>query len=142
MRIMAVDFGDARTGLAVCDRAETLATPLAPVVDKNFLSCAEKVAKSAAENRAELLVVGLPLNMNGTEGDRAARSREFASRLGELTGLPVEMWDERGTTKTAIYFMNETDTRGKKRKANLDSAAASIILQSFIDMRRLASGRA
>lgn len=136
MRIMAVDFGDARTGLAVCDKGETLATPIAPINEKNFLTCADRVAAAAAENRAELLVVGLPLNMNGTEGDRALKSRDFAAQLAERSGLPVEMWDERGTTKTALYFMNETDTRGKKRKASLDSAAASIILQSFLDMRR------
>ena len=136
MRILGIDYGEARTGLAICDRGETIATPLPQIHEKNFEACAEKVAAAARENRAEMLVVGLPRHMNGDEGDRAILSREFADLLHQLTGLEVHMWDERGTTKTAIYFMNETDTRGKKRKNNLDSAAASIILQGFIDSRR------
>ncbi len=133
---MAVDFGDARTGLAVCDSGETLATPVAPINEKNFLVCAEKVAQAAKENRAELIVVGLPLNMNGTEGERALKCREFAAIVEENSGIKTDLWDERGTTKTAIFYMNETDTRGKKRKAQLDSASAAIILQNYIDMRR------
>ena len=136
MRIIAVDYGDARTGLAVCDSSETIATPAAPVNEKNFLVCAEKVAQAAKENRAELIVVGLPLNMNGTEGERALKCREFAAKVEEISGIKTDLWDERGTTKTAIYFMNETDTRGKKRKAQLDSASAAIILQNYIDMRK------
>lgn len=136
MRIMAVDFGDSRTGLAVCDKGEILASPLATVFEKNFDRCAEEVAKKAAENKAEMLVVGDPVNMNGTRGERSEKCRLFAEKLRELSGLEVQMWDERSTTVSAINIMNENNRRGKKRKEVLDQAAAAIILESFLAYRK------
>ena len=93
MKIMAVDFGDSRTGLAMCDKGEILASPLATVFEKNFDKCAEKVAQLALENKAEMLVVGDPVNMNGTRGERSEKCHIFAEKLKELTNLPVQMWD-------------------------------------------------
>ena len=136
MKIMAVDFGDSRTGLAMCDKGEILASPLATVFEKNFDRCAEQVAQLALENKAEMLVVGDPVNMNGTRGERSEKCRTFAEKLKELTNLPVEMWDERSITVSAINIMNENNRRGKKRKEVLDQAAAAIILESFLAYRK------
>ena len=136
MKIMAVDFGDSRTGLAICDKGEILASPLATVFEKNFDKCAEKVAQLALENKAQMLVVGDPVNMNGTRGERSETCCTFAEKLKELTNLPVQMWDERSTTVSAINIMNENNRRGKKRKEVLDQAAAAIILESFLAFRK------
>lgn len=136
MRIMSVDFGDARTGLAICDRTELLASPIGVLHEKRFDHAVEKTAAAAIENRAEAVIVGLPLNMNGSEGPRAELCREFAARLGERVTVPVRMWDERGTTVSAAGYLNETDTRGKKRKAVIDAVAAVIILESYLGWRK------
>ena len=124
MIIMGVDFGDARTGLAVCDKGEMLASPAGVISEKDFTRCQEKVAAAAKEHRAELLVVGYPKNMNGTVGERAELCQKFGDGLKELTGLPVVMWDERCTTVSAHSYLNVTNTRGKKRKAVVDAVAA------------------
>ena len=136
MRIMAVDFGDARTGLAMCDITEFLASPIGVIKEKRFEHAVEKVAAAAIEHGAEAVIVGLPLNMNGSEGPRAELCREFARLLGERIPVPIRMWDERQTTVSAAGFLNETDTRGKKRKAIIDAVAAVIILDSYLQWRK------
>lgn len=136
MIIMAVDFGDSRTGLAVCDRSELLASPAGVIAEKDFNRCMEKVAEQAKTRNAELLVVGFPKNMNGTVGERAERCQLFANGLQEMTGLPVELWDERCTTVSAHSYLNVTNTRGKKRKAVVDAVAATIILESYMGYRK------
>lgn len=136
MKIMAVDYGDSRTGLAVCDKGEILASPLSTVFEKNFDRCAEEVSRRAKEAGAEMLVVGDPINMNGTRGERSEKCRLFAEKLRELTGLEAVMWDERSTTVSAINIMNENNRRGKKRKEVLDQAAAAIILESYLAFRK------
>jgi len=133
---MAVDYGETRTGLAVCDAIETLASPAGTITEKNTEKAVEKVVEAARELGAEAVVVGLPLNMDGSEGERAQKCRKVAAMIAEKSGLAVELWDERGTTKTAISYMNETDTRGKKRKRALDSASAAIILESYLAYRK------
>lgn len=135
MRIMAVDYGDAHTGLACCDKNEVLATPLCIIDEWNFEKCAQKVAKAAEENEAEMLIVGNPINMNGTVGPRSEKCRKFADLLKTLVSIPVEMWDERGTTVTAHQMMNEVNKRGKKRKAVIDAVAAAIILENYLSYR-------
>ena len=90
----------------------------------------------AEEIGAELIVIGLPLNMDGTEGERAAKSRKLAKTVELWSGLPVRMWDERSSTVTAIGFMNDVNKRGKKRKEVLDSAAAAVILESYLAWRK------
>lgn len=136
MKILAVDYGDTRTGLAISDRTEFLATPVGTVTERNAERLAQKVADSAKEQGAELIVVGLPINMNGTRGPRAEKCEAFAQMLKELVDCPVEMWDERSTTVTAHNILNTTNVRGKARKAVVDTVAASVILESYLDHRR------
>lgn len=136
MKIMAVDLGKARTGLAVCDPGELLASPLTVLPSYNQEKLLDEITALAEAHRIELLVVGLPLNMDGSQGESAQNALAFADRLREKTGLPVEMKDERGTTVSAHNYLNTTDTRGKKRKAVVDAVAATIILQDYLDFRR------
>lgn len=135
MIIMSVDLGKARTGIAVCDKTEFLASPYKVIFEKSPQKLPEKVAEAAKETRAELIVVGLPKNMDGTEGESAQSARIFAQNLTEITGIETVMQDERGTTITAHSFLNNTNTRGKKRKNVVDEVAATIILQDFLDKR-------
>ncbi len=135
MIILGVDLGKARTGLAVCDRGEILASPLTVVEEHNRERLVEKVALAAQNAKAELLVVGLPRNMDGSEGESAQNARETAALLEKAAKLPVALWDERGTTVTAHGYLNETNVRGRKRKAVVDAVAATVILQSYLDSR-------
>ena len=107
MKIMAIDYGDARTGFAISDRSEFLASPIGTVPERNAERLADKAAQTAAEYGAGEIIVGLPINMNGTEGPRAEKCRAFAELLKERTDLPVRMWDERSTTVTAHNILNE-----------------------------------
>ncbi|HBB72128.1 MAG TPA: Holliday junction resolvase RuvX [Ruminococcus sp.] len=136
MIIMSVDFGDARTGIAVCGKSELMASPVCVISEKDFDKCIEKTAALAKEQRAEEIVVGFPKNMNGTVGERAEKCTLFAEKLGELTGIPVRLWDERNTTVSAHNYLNTTNTRGRKRKAVVDAVAAVIILESYLGYRR------
>ncbi len=136
MKILAVDLGKARTGIAVSDVGERLASPVGTITEYTDQRLLQKVADAAKEQSAEMVVVGHPKNMDGTRGESAKRAEEFAKKLGELTGLPVELWDERMTTVSAIGYLNQTDVRGKKRKQVVDTVAATIILQDFLDSRK------
>ena len=135
MVIMAVDLGKARTGIALCDKTELLASPLTQINEYNREKLLDKISDLARKKRAELLVVGLPKNMDGSEGESAKNARAFADELAEKTGLPVEMQDERGTTITAHNYLNVTDTRGKKRKSVVDAVAATIILEDYLNRK-------
>ena len=136
MIIMSVDLGKARTGIALCDKSEFLASPHTVIFEKSDKKLLEKVAQTAIEAKAELIVVGLPKNMDGSEGESAKNARAFAEKLGELTELPTVVQDERGTTVTAHNYLNATNTRGKKRKNVVDAVAAVIILQDYLDRRK------
>ena len=136
MIIMAVDLGKALTGLALCDRGEVLASPLAVVQERDRGRLIEKICAAAKEGGAQRLVVGLPRNMDGTEGASAQSARETAALLEGAAGLPVDLWDERGTTITAHNYLNDTNTRGKKRKAVVDAVAATVILEDYLRARR------
>ncbi len=136
MRIMAVDLGLVRTGLAICDKEEILAIPAGVITEGNPEKVPVLVAEEAKRLGAEMIVVGLPKNMDGSKGVSAVRAENFAEKLRELTGLSVQTWDERMTTVTAIGYLNETDVRGKKRKAVVDTVSAVIILQNFLDSRK------
>ena len=137
MVIMSVDLGKVRTGIAVCDASEMLASPLTVIRQPNRPLLAQEIAALARERRAKLLVLGHPLNMDGTQGTGAQVAQEFARLLEDASGVPVILRDERGTTITAHHFLNDTDTRGKKRKAVVDAVAAVIILQDYLEYRRL-----
>lgn len=136
MIIASVDLGKARTGIAVCDRMEFLASPFTVIFEKSPEKLLQKICDTLKETKAELVVVGLPKNMDGSEGESAKNAREIAAKISERTGLAVEMQDERGTTITAHNFLNDTNTRGKKRKNVVDEVAATIILQNFLDKRK------
>ena len=136
MIIMGVDLGHARTGIAVCDKREILASPVKVITAYTHEKVAAEVTALAKELRAEKIVVGLPKNMDGSEGESAQNARAFAALLQESTGLPVVMQDERGTTVTAHGYLNETNVRGKKRKQTVDAVAAVIILQNYLDSTR------
>ncbi|MBQ3953350.1 MAG: Holliday junction resolvase RuvX [Ruminococcus sp.] len=136
MVIMSVDLGKARTGLALCDKTEFLASPYKVIFEKSPQKLLQKVADAAKEAKAALIVVGLPKNMDGSEGESAQNARDFAAQLAELTEVETVMQDERGTTITAHSFLNDTNTRGKKRKNVVDEVAATIILQNFLDARK------
>ena len=136
MKILAVDYGDSRTGLAVSDMSELLATPITPQIEERSMGkVADKVCAAAAANRAQLIVLGLPRNMDGTEGARAQKCRKLADTLKAIVPIPVELWDERSTTVTAASILTENGTFGKKRKQVLDSVAAVVILESYMAYR-------
>lgn len=136
-RILAVDFGDTRTGLAVSNAGRSLASGLGYVSPGGIVKTADAVAERARELGVTAVVVGLPVNMNGSEGPRAGRCREFASLLAErLPEVAIDMVDERLTTVEASRYLNATDTRGKKRRSVIDSLSAEIILQNTLDRLR------
>ncbi len=136
MIIMSIDLGHVRTGVAVSDPLEMIASPVGTITERRDEALLEKLATLAKEKRAEHLVVGLPRNMDGSCGESAKRCEALGKALGEMTGLPVTMWDERLTTVSAIGFLNQTDTRGKKRKAVVDTVSAVIILEDFLRSRK------
>lgn len=129
--ILGVDYGDARTGLAV--NAGTFAFGAGCIRCEGMKKTAQGVADAAAEKKAELIVVGNPINMNGTEGPRSEKCRAFAKILAQLTGIPVELYDERLTTVTAHNILSELNVRSKKRKDSVDELSATLILQDYID---------
>ena len=136
MKIMAVDYGDARTGLAVCDRTEFLASPVGQIEEKSMNKAAAAILEAARAQKAEMIVVGLPRNMDGTEGSRAQKTRKMAAILERDGQLPVRFCDERRTTVTAAAQLSEVGTFGKKRKEILDSVSAAVILESFLAWRK------
>jgi len=136
MKIMAVDFGDARTGLAVCDRTEFLASPVGVIQEKEMYQTVNKVAAAIQEFDVKEVVIGYPVNMNGTIGERAKKCELFADMLNQIVEIPVRLWDERSTTVSAHNYLNETNTRGKKRKEVVDEVAATIILENYLAYRR------
>lgn len=136
MKVLAVDLGTARTGLAISDPREMLASPLGTLEEWNLDRLAERIAAIAAEQGAEQLVVGHPRNMDGSRGESAKRAEAFADTLGKLTQLPTDLWDERMTTVSAIGYLNQNDVRGKKRKQVVDTVAATIILEDYLQSRR------
>lgn len=138
MVILAVDYGDVRTGLAVCDALELLASPVAVLREPDANVLAQKIAEVATARGAQKIVVGLPRNMDGSEGFRADACRSFGALLREASALPVEFQDERLTTVSAHRALNETNTRGKKRKAVVDAVSAVLILEDYL--RRAKNG--
>ena len=129
MLIMAVDLGKARTGIAACDNG-FLAYPVTVVSEKRKEVLLEKVAEEV--KKADLIVVGLPVNMDGTKGERAEKCTLFAERLKEETGIDVKMCDERLTTVSAHRILSENNVRGQKRKNVVDAVSAVMILESYM----------
>ena len=136
MKILGVDYGDTRTGIAVCDKNEILASPLVTIEEKYEPKLIEKILAITAQEKIELIVLGKPVNMDGSEGFRAQKCTEFAQKLALSSGIKVELIDERMTTMIAAKSLNFTNTRGKKRKNVIDAVSAQIILQDYIDARK------
>ena len=136
MTALSVDLGHARTGLAVSDKSGFLASPLCVITEYNDEKLVAKIAEQVKAVGADVIVVGLPRNMNGTEGESARRAREIAAKLTETTGVEHHMQDERGTTITAHAYLSAGNVYGKKRKQKVDAAAATIILQDYLDSRK------
>lgn len=136
MIILGVDFGSTRTGLAVCDRDELLASPYTVLVVRDFESCVQKTADLAQQLSVGQIVVGHPINMNGSCGERAKLCEEFAEKVQDMSGIPTVLWDERRTTVSAHQILNTTNTRGKKRKNTVDAVAATLILESYLAYRK------
>ncbi len=136
MIIMSVDYGDVRTGVAVCDKNEILASPVTVVTEKDADILVKKIFALATERNVQMFVVGLPKNMDGSEGFRAQACKDFALKLHTESGLPVDMYDERLTTVSAHNALNMTNTRGKKRKAVVDAVSAVMILDDYIASRK------
>lgn len=132
MVIISVDYGDVRTGVAACDKLQLLASPVTVIKQKDPELLSEEIEKICLEKKAEKIVLGLPKNMDGSEGFRAEACKEFAKLLSEKTGLSVDFQDERLTTVSAHNILNATDTRGKKRKAVVDAVSAVLILEDYL----------
>lgn len=136
-RLLGVDFGDVRTGLAISDETRFLASGIGYIKPGGIVKTADKVAEIAMEKNVVGVVVGHPMNMNGTRGPRAERAEEFAVLLRErLPDIEVVLFDERMTTMAASRYLVETGTRGKNRKQVIDTLSAQILLQNFIDMEK------
>jgi len=136
VRLMGVDFGDARTGLAMSDPTGLIASGLGCVKSTNLLKTAHAVAEEAVRLQATRIIVGNPINMNGTYGPRAERAKVFADYVAEISGIEVELFDERLSTANAHQMLNLTEIKGKKRKSVIDEMSARLILQNYLDRNR------
>jgi putative Holliday junction resolvase len=137
MRIMAIDYGDAHTGVAISDPTGFLAGQAFTIDSRDEAVVAQKLAETAAQNRVEEIVLGYPKNMNDSLGPRAEKSQALKTTLEALTGLPVILWDERRTTVDAHRILSETGNRGKKRKQKVDAVAATLILDGYLSFKRI-----
>ena len=134
-RIMGVDYGDARTGIAISDLLCSLVGTTAVIHSRNAEKTIAQICTMVKDSDVGEIVVGLPKNMDGTEGVRAELCREFAQKLQEATGLPVQLWDERRTTVEAHNILSMHNYHGKKRKDTVDAVAASLILEGYLAFR-------
>ena len=137
MRIMAFDYGDAHTGVAISDPTGLLAGTATTIHSRKAEVVLEELARLVRENQVDEVVMGFPRNMDGTEGPRAQLYREFAQRVEEATGLKPVLWDERRTTVDAHRILFEGGKNAKKRKKTVDAVAASLILEGYLDFLRM-----
>ena len=135
MRIMGVDYGDARTGIAVSDLLCSIVGSTKVIHSRNQEKTLDEIVNLIREQGVDEIVVGLPRNMDGTEGARAELCRDFAKALEERTGLKVALWDERRTTVEAHNILSMHNYHGKKRKNTVDAVAASLILEGYLAFR-------
>ncbi len=136
MRVMAIDYGDARTGVAVSDPTGLLAGYTTVISSREQAVVVEQLLNLVSEHQVDALVLGYPKNMNDTLGERAAKSEALAAILRERTGLPLTLWDERLTTVDAHRILSENGRRGKKRKQTVDAVAATLILEGYLGHKR------
>ena len=136
MRVMGIDYGDARTGIAVSDLLCSIVGSTTVIHSRNMEKTLQEVQRLVEENEVGEIAVGLPKNMDGTEGARAELCREFAGKVEEVTGKPVKLWDERRTTVEAHNILSAHNYHGKKRKNTVDAVAASLILEGYLTFRK------
>jgi putative Holliday junction resolvase len=136
MRVLAVDLGDVRTGLALSDATNTIAGRAWTVTERNMERLADTVAGEAAANGVGEIVLGNPRNMDGSEGPRSEKSREFCLKLQERTAAPVRLWDERQTTVAAHGILRANGRRTIKHKQSVDAVAATLILEGYLNSLR------
>ncbi len=132
MRILGIDYGDARVGIALSDPLGWTARPLSHLSGSDTEELLQQLDRLVCEHGVEKIVLGFPKNMNGTVGPRGELTQAFGEKLRERTGLPVVLWDERLTTVSAAKIMNQTNVRGKKRKQQIDSLSAVLILENYL----------
>ena len=137
MKIMAIDYGDAHTGVAISDPTGFLAGSATTIHSRKEEVVLAELARMVRENQVDELVMGFPRNMDGTEGPRAELYRAFAGKVEEATGLKVVLWDERRTTVDAHRILFEAGKNAKKRKKTVDAVAASLILEGYLDFKRM-----
>jgi len=136
MIILSVDYGDVRTGVAVCDAMELMAVPLCVLVEISRTKLIAKISELAKAKQAGLILVGLPVNMDASHGSRAEKSKQFALLLAQQSGIETLLWDERLTSVSANAQLTSAGTRGKKRKEKVDAVAAAMILDDYIRYRK------
>lgn len=136
MIMMSVDYGDVRTGVAFCDKSEVLASPYGVIHESYQPKLVQKLAEIASEKGAQKIIVGLPVNMDGSYGFRCDACRELGKMLQEASGIEVDYQDERLTTVIAHDFLSANNVKGKKRKEKVDAVSAVLILQSYIDKNK------
>lgn len=136
MRIMAIDYGDARTGVAISDAMGFLAGFTTVVHSRKADVVIEELAKIIAEHGVDELVMGFPRNMDGTEGPRADLYREFAAKVEERTGMTVNLWDERRTTIEAHQILHAGGKKMKDHRKNVDAVAATLILEGYLTKKQ------
>ena len=132
---MGIDYGDARTGIAISDLLCSIVGSTTVIHSRNDEKTIAQIIELVQKNQVGEIVMGLPKNMNGTEGPRAELCRSFAAKVEEATGLPVKLWDERRTTVEAHNILSEHNYHGKKRKNTVDAVAASLILEGYLNFR-------
>ena len=132
MRIMAIDYGDARTGLAVSDPTGIIVGDAWTMEEWNAERAAGRIADEAKKRSVERLVLGLPKNMDGSEGPRAEKSRTFKTLLESVTGLPVTLWDERRSSVEAHAILHAVGKKEKTHRKTVDAVAASLILEGYL----------
>lgn len=137
MKVLAIDYGDVRTGIAISDYTGLLVGTTDVIHSRKPDVTAREIARLAREHGAQRLVMGFPRNMDGTEGPRAALYRAFAAQVEAETGMPVVLWDERRTTVEAHQILSDCNYHGKKRKNTVDAVAASLILEGYLSYLRL-----
>ena len=135
-KYLGVDYGDVRTGLAECDISGMLASGIGTISEGGMRNTAIRVAKEAVSRSCKKIIIGLPKNMDGTEGMRVDTVRAFAEILASLTDIPIDFYDERMSTMVAYRFLDGTGTFGKKRKGAIDTLSAEVILQNYIDREK------
>ena len=132
-KYFGVDYGDVRTGLAECDVSGLISSGIGTISEGGMRNTAVKVAEIARSRGVKKIIVGLPKNMDGTEGARAELCREFAAELELASGLKIVMWDERRTTVEAHNILSQHNYHGQKRKNTVDAVAASLILEGYLN---------